>query len=397
MSIITEEKSTDQKSHKILEIINLAGSARNFIGGQFNYLHAHGYEMHLICADDAMMADYAKENHVAYYPVQLNRTLSPLSDVKAFWKIFKYIKNNKIDTVIAHQAKARLLGTTAAFMARVPNRIIFAHGVLFETLKGTKRKLVILMDKLVAKMSHKTVCVSPSVAKVRLDYNIEKTSRQYILGRGTCGGIDTQRKFNPANLDTEQQLQIRESLCLQNSDFIVGFCGRLVRDKGIYELVEGFRLFKQRHKNDANLKLMIIGKREIRDAISEKLHDTIDNDSDIIHIESVDNGEIYKYFALFDVMVLPSYREGFGMVTVECGAMGVPAIVSKSTGCIDSIVEGETGIYCDITPVSIAEQLDYMYSNPNIRMEMGQNARKHIEANYDCSVVWPHVIKVIES
>ena len=77
--------------------------------------------------------------------------------------------------------------------------------------------------------------------------------------------------------------------------------------------------------------------------------------------------------------------------------MGDPAIVSKSTGCIDSIVEGETGIYCDITPESIAEQLDYMYSNPELRKEIGKNARKHIEANYDCSVVWPHVIKVIES
>ena len=392
-----ERKSIDHKSHKVLEIINLPSSARNFIGGQFNYLYEHGYEMHLICSDDAIMADYAKENHIRYFPVSLARTLSPFNDLKAFFKIFRYIKKNKIDTIIAHQAKARLLGTTAAFLAGVPNRIIFAHGILFETLHGTKRKLVILMDKLVAMMSHKTVCVSPSVAKVRLDYNIEKASRQYLLGKGTCGGIDTHRKFNPANLRPVEQQKIKKSLGVHDSDFIVGFCGRLVRDKGIYELVDGFRLFKQRYQNPENIKFMIIGHKEIRDSISQALNETIDNSSDIIHIESVDNAEIFKYFSLFDVMLLPSYREGFGMVTVECGAMGVPAIVSKSTGCIDSIVEGETGIYCDITPESIAEQLDYMYSNPELRKEIGKNARKHIEANYDCSVVWPHVIKVIES
>ena len=161
-----ERKSIDHKSHKVLEIINLPSSARNFIGGQFNYLYEHGYEMHLICSDDAIMADYAKENHIRYFPVSPARTLSPFNDLKAFFKIFRYIKKNKIDTIIAHQAKARLLGTTAAFLAGVPNRIIFAHGILFETLHGTKRKLVILMDKLVAMMSHKTVCVSPSVAKV---------------------------------------------------------------------------------------------------------------------------------------------------------------------------------------------------------------------------------------
>lgn len=388
---------TTRNYKKILEIINLPTSARNFIGGQFKYLHEHGYEMHLICSEDAEMTAYAKKNNVSYYPVALARTLSPLNDLKAFWKIYCYIKRNKIDTVIAHQAKARLLGTGAAFFAGVPNRIIFAHGVLFETLKGTKRKLVILMDKVVAAMSHKTVCVSPSVVKVRLDYKIEKPSRQYMLGKGTCGGIDTYNEFNPANLNLDEQRKLKDSLGIKDSDFIAGFCGRLVRDKGIFELVEGFKLFKQKHPDAEGAKLMVIGHHEVRDAISQSLNEEIETNPDIIHIESVAHEEISKYFALFDVMVLPSYREGFGMVTIECGAMGVPAIVSKSTGCIDSIVEGETGVYCDITSQSIAEQLDFMYSNPEQREEMGRKARMHTQESYDHSAVWPYVIKVIES
>ena len=395
--MIMENSNSCNRSKKILQIINLASSARNFIGGQFKYLHDHGYEMHLICSDDDEMAVYAKNNRVKYNPVHLERTLSPINDLKALFKIYKYIKKEKIDTVIAHQAKARLLGTAAAFFARVPNRIIFAHGILFETLKGTKRKLVILMDKLVAMMSHKTVCVSQSVAKVRIDYNIEKASRQYILGYGTCGGIDTKNKFNPDMLDPEEQLNIMKSHGITSDDFIVGFCGRLVKDKGIFELVEGFKIFKHNDPNAVEIKLLIMGKREIRDAISQSLNDTIDNSSDIIHIEYVDNTQIYKYFALFSVMVLPSYREGFGMVTIECGAMEVPAIVSKSTGCIDSINEGETGVYCDISPQSIAEQLEYFYSNPAQRKTMGKNARIYIEKRYDSSVVWPHIINVIEN
>lgn len=382
---------------KILQIINLASSARNFIGGQFQFLNNNGYEMHLICSDDDKMKDYAKNNGISYYPIQLNRTLSPINDLKALFKIYKYIRREKIDTIIAHQAKARLLGTLAGFLAAVPNRIIFAHGVLFETLKGSKRDLVILMDKIVAKLSHKTVCVSPSVAKVRIQNKIEKESRQYLLGYGTCGGIDTIQKFNPKNLNLKEQLEIAKSLGIKKDDFIVGFCGRLVKDKGISELVEGFRLFKENHKDDPRIKLMIIGKREIRDSISQQLNYTIENSKDIIHVEFVDNNEIFKYFALFSVMVLPSYREGFGMVTIECGAMQVPAIVSKSTGCIDSIKEGLTGIYCNITPHSIANQLEFMYSNPEQRIKMGAQAREYIESHYDSSIVWPYVIKVIES
>lgn len=391
-----EELPKREKPRKVLEIINLASSARNFIGGQFIYLKAKGYEMHLICSDDEKMIDYTRVNQINYYPVNLARTLSPVNDIKALFKIYNYIKKNKIDTVIAHQAKARLLGTTAAFLARVPNRIIFAHGVIFETLGGFKRKVLILMDKLVAAMAHKTVCVSKSVAAIRISNKIENKSQQYFLGAGTCGGIDSKRKFNPKILDKSEQDNLKSSLGILNSDFIVGFCGRLVRDKGIYELVEGFKLFKQRHQNNKNIKLLIIGKREVRDAISLSLNETIDTSKDIVHIDTIDNQEIYKYFALFDVMVLPSYREGFGMVTIECGAMEVPAIVSKSTGCIDSIIDGKTGVYCDINPDSIAKQLEYMYSNPKLRVEMGKNSRKHIVANYDNSVVWPHVINVIE-
>ena len=162
-------------------------------------------------------------------------------------------------------------------------------------------------------------------------------------------------------------------------------------------MVDAFKLIKQRYADSSNIKLFVIGNGEVRDSISMELMDYINNRVDIIHVDRVEYTNIYKYFALFSVMVLPSYREGFGMVTIECAAMGVPAIVSKSTGCIDSIEENKTGIYCDITAESIAKQIDYMIANPRIRKEMGEYARKIVVELYDSSVVWPHVIKVIEA
>lgn len=388
---------TRNKPHNILQIINLASSARNFIGGQFMYLRQNGYNLHLICSPDTIMDEYAAVNQIKYYPIQLSRTLSPWSDIKAFVKICKYIRANNIDTVIAHQAKARLLGTMAAYLMRVPNRIIFAHGVLFETLRGLKRRLVILMDKMVAAMAHKTVCVSQSVARMRRVNKIENASQQFFLGAGTCGGIDTQNLFNPDRLVKYEQELLKNKLGIKNGDFIIGFCGRLVRDKGIKELVDAFDLIKQRCANSNNIKLLVIGSGEARDSIGVKLMDCINNRADIIHVDRVEYDDIYRYFALFSVMVLPSYREGFGMVTIECAAMGVPAIVSKSTGCVDSIEENKTGIYCDITADSIAEKIDYMITNPKIRREMGGYARKKTVELYDSSVVWPHVIRVIDA
>lgn len=389
--------TTKNRPHNILEIINLASSARNFIGGQFVYLREHGYEMHLICSPDDEMEEYARFNHVKYHPILLSRTLSPWADFKAFIEICKYIHNNRIDTVIAHQAKARLLGTTAAWMLRVPNRIIFAHGVIFETMKGLKRKLVILMDRMVATMSHKTVCVSRSVANARLLNNVEKSSRQYLLGVGTCGGIDTQNLFNPVRIVQTEQDELKRSLGISDNDFVIGFCGRMVQDKGIRELVDAFKLIKQERSNDHNIKLLLIGPVEVRDSISQELVDFIKTGEDIINCGSVNHDDIYKYFSLFSVVVLPSYREGFGMVTIECAAMNIPAIVSKSTGCIDSIVENETGVYCEINTKSIADKINFMIDHEEKRKEMGEKARRLTVELYDNKVVWPHIIKVIEA
>ena len=134
------------KPHKVLEIINLASSARNFIGGQFLYLHEHGYDMHLICSPDDKMEEFARINKVKYVPIKIPRTIKPWTDIKAFIAICQYIHKHRIDTVIPHQAKARLLGTIAAWIWRVPNRIIFAHGAIFETMNCFKRSIVIMVD-----------------------------------------------------------------------------------------------------------------------------------------------------------------------------------------------------------------------------------------------------------
>ena len=171
----------------------------------------------------------------------------------------------------------------------------------------------------------------------------------------------------------------------------------MVQDKGIKELVDAFKLIKQKRSNDHSIKLFLIGPVEVRNSISQELVDFIKTGEDIINLGSVNHDDIYKYFSLFSVVVLPSYREGFGMVTIECAAMNIPAIVSKSTGCIDSIVENETGLYCEINARSIADKINFMIDYEEKRKEMGEKARRLVVELYDNKVVWPHVIKVIEA
>lgn len=383
-----------KKYKNILEIINLFGSAKIFIGGQFSYLREHGYNMHLICSPDPGLEDFAREHGIKCKGIILNRQLSILQDFKAYIEVCKYIKQNDIDTIIAHQAKARLIAMLAGFTMRVPNRIIFAHGVLYDTMKGMKRKIFIFVDKIVAALAHKVVCVSPSVMKVRLRDHINKPEKQCLLNKGTCNGLDTQLLFNPSTYDKKEIGAIKSALGLQHTHFVLGFCGRIVRDKGIIELLEGFKLLKAEYP-DKSIKLLFIGEREVRDSVPQSTLKILESDSDIVFTGRVDWSQMPKYYMLMDGFILPSYREGYPTVILEAMSMGVPCIVSRSTGCIDSIVENLNGIYTNITPEDIKTQIVRLM-NTDFRDKLATNCRSYIVDNYDYSKVWPEVIKVIE-
>ena len=392
--VIKDVISGMKRSKNVLEIINLFGSATNFIGGQFSYLREHGYNMHLICSPDPGMEEFAKEQRIKCKGVALNRQISVMQDLRAYFEVCKYIKHNKIDTIIAHQAKARLIAMLAGFTMRVPNRIIFAHGVLYETMHGLKRKIFIFIDKIVAAMAHKVVCVSPSVMKVRLRDHINKPEKQCLLNKGTCGGIDTKVMFNPATYSIQDIYDMKCMLGIHNAEFVLGFCGRIVRDKGIVELIEGFKQLKSTYP-DKNIKLLFIGEKEIRDAVPQDTIDIIENDHDIVFTGRVDRSQMPKYYLMMDAFILPSYREGYPTVILEGMSMGVPCIVSRSTGCIDSIVENYNGIYTEISPESIMRQIVLLLDS-EFRKKLAANTRSYIVDNYDYSKVWPAVIDVIE-
>ena len=382
------------KGKNILEIINLFGSATNFIGDQFSFLREHGYNMHLICSLSEGLREFAQEQGIEYKAIVLNRQLSVIDDIIAYVRVCKYIKDKRIDTVIAHQYKARLIGMLAAVTMRVPNRIIFAHGVLYDTMTGLKRRLFILVDKFVASMAHKIVCVSPSVMKARLRDHINKQEKQFLLNKGTCGGIDTKIMFNPASYDYHDISDLREKLGIATDEFVVGFCGRLVRDKGVIELLEGFKRLKEAN-SDRRIKLLIIGPKETRDTLPKESFEIIDTNQNIVFTGRINRTDMPKHYKLMDVFILPSYREGYPTVILEAMSMGVPCIVSRSTGCIDSIVEGENGVYTDIEPNDIKTQIE-KFLDKDYRTHLASNCRDYIVNNYDHSIVWPEIIRIIE-
>lgn len=380
---------------KVLEIITLANSAEAFIGDQFSFFQQTGkYEMHLICSPDDTIEDFVKRQGIHYMSVEICREFSICKDIKAVIQISRYIRKNHIDIIIAHYfPKASMIANFANLLAGNKTKIMVAHGVLHDTMHGLLRQAVIWEQKFDVLFAKKVICVSQSVARRRREDGIEKEEKQIILGSGSCNGVDTINKFNPDNFSQEEIDKLRKKYSISGNDFVVGFSGRLVRDKGVVELQQAYQQLK--NKLRIPVKLLIIGEAESRDAIPFNVLNSLRDDNMVIFTGEVPYSDIQKYYLLMNVLVLPSYREGFPTVVLEAGAMGIPVVTTKSTGCVDSIIENKTGLFADINPVSLCNQIQ-LFTNKSLANEMGHNARRHIQQNYDHKVVREYMLRVLD-
>lgn len=373
---------------RVLEIMPLGSSAISFIGDQLSFLKKHGaYEMHLICSpgNGHILYDFIEREGAVYYPLSIPRAIKPWQDIKNIWKIFRYMRKNNFDVVIGHQSKGVLYGMLAGRLAGIKYRIILAHGILEDTMMGMKQKLFVVENKLVTSCSTHVLCVSPSVMKRRIALGIDVPQKQFILGKGTCNGVDTVNKFNPQLVSAYVRDDISAKYGLTNGDFVVGFCGRLVKDKGVTELSEAIKLLHEKYP-EKQIKLFVIGALEKRDAIPDNIVHFLRDSSQVVFTGVVPYSEIQNYYTVMDVFVLPSYREGFPTVVLEASAMGLPIIVSRSTGCIDSIIEGVTGLYCDINASSIASAITTFFDK-EIANQYGAAARKFVVENFEHTIV----------
>ena len=371
----------------ILHVVNISFVIPYFLGKQLLYFKQKGNLEHIACTYSEELLELSKEYGFECLPVDVLRKIAVLKDIKAIWKIASYIRKKHIDIVTGHTPKGALIAMIAAYFMCVPIRIYFRHGLVYETSKGIKRALLMNMDRLAALLATKIVCVSPSVYKRSLEDCLNPESKQTLLSKGTCNGIDIYR-FSMQSIKEERLLKLKKTLGIKSTSFVVGFTGRLVRDKGIIELVQAFQIFEQKH---ANVVLLLVGMLEERDALPKEIVKVIKETPGIITTGYVSNSTIEYYYALMDVFVLPSYREGFPTSVLEASAMNLPIVTTRVTGCIDSIIENFTGKFVDNTVESILGILDIFYANKEMCIEYGQNGRAFVVDNFSQYLIWEEI------
>ncbi len=368
---------------KILHVVNVPFVLPYILGNQIDYFNSIGFEVHVACSNGAKIEEYKSKWNFNYLELKVNRSYSLFDDLYSILILVIYIKKNNIDIVVGHTPKGALLSMLASFFCRIKKRYYFRHGLMYETSIGFKRKLLIEIEKLTSYLSTKVICVSQSVLDNSLVYNLSKKHKLILIDKGSCNGIDANDRFNISNCSIEMINNLKNNYKINNDHIIIGYIGRLSRDKGINELVQAWDIIKNKN---SNLRLCLCGPLDQRDPIDNEILKKIQIDSTIIYTGEIFDAEYF--YSFFSIFILPSFREGFPTVILEASAMNIPVITTKSTGCIDSIIENVTGIYTEINPESIAKNIMFYIENSDIASMHGTNGRKFVLEQFNQSVIW---------
>lgn len=374
---------------KQIHIFSIFTTAESFFDGQFKYLTEQGYEIIVVSSDSPNAEAFCKRNNVCFVPMNIPRSVSPQAIAKAVSCLCHLIRAEKANAVFGHTPVGALCAMMAAKICNVKNRIYYRHGVIYTTMHGLKRAVFKVEEQFVASLATAVINVSHSLSKLAIADKLNNSSKQYVIGHGTCGGIDAQGIFNPSLINSTQIIQLKTQLEINKADIVFGFCGRICNDKGISELVDAFELFQKRH-TDLEAKLLLVGHFDSRDSISKLKKQQIKYNKDILISGHVDKTDIPCYYSLLDVFVFPSHREGFGMCAIEASAMEKPLLVSKVHGCEDTIIEDLTGKYIDLDAESICQGMELMLDAER-RHFLGKNGRMKVLELYDFRVMWPLV------
>lgn len=368
----------------ILHIFSVPFSIKYFVGKQFLYLKQKtGNSYFVSCSDSPVLHTLSEALGFTPLPVEITRQISPLKDIKAIYSLIRIIRNNKISTVVGHSPKGALVAMCAAKIAGVKNRIYFRHGIFYETSSGLKRTLLKNIDRLSGLLATTVVCVSQDVKRISEEDKISSPEKNCLLGKGTCSGIDTENTFNPDRISPESKMKSRKDFGIPQDSFVVGFAGRLVRDKGIPELIEAWKIFSPKYPKAV---LLLIGPMEERDAIPDVTKQDIQNMPSIIAPGECE--EMNRAYSVMDVFILPTYREGFPTVALEASAMELPVIITKATGCTEAVQDEVTGIFTSHSPTDIAQKLERLYTDRAYAERLGKAGRVFVRENFEQTKIW---------
>lgn len=376
---------------KLLRITTVPVSLHSLIRGQMRFMKEQGFTVWMASADGEGLDSLQEREGCPHYVLPLTRKITPFRDLQALWSTYRLIRRLRPDIVHTHTPKAGLIGMLAAWLARIPVRLHTVAGLPLMERQGQMQKLLIWIERLTYGCS---TGVYPNSEALRryITAHISDSPKLRVIGRGSSNGIDSAYYCLTPAL-REQALELRLQFGIEAHAFVWVFVGRMVRQKGVEELIMAYSRLSQSHKN---MRLLLVGPFEDDlDPISSETRAIISSRPDIIHVGF--QRDVRPYLALANALVFPSYREGFPNVPMQAACLELPMILSNINGCNELVEDGESGLLVPVKDTNALYQAMLRLIDDNaLQQQFRQRGRELIMAGYDQTWVWKQILAEYE-
>ena len=373
--------------NKLIRITTIPISLEKLLSGQLQFMNLY-YDVTAVSSEKENLEKLGKSQNVEVFSLEMTRQITPLKDVLAVIKLYFFLKKTKPFIVHTHTPKAGIVGMLASKLAGVPVRLHTVAGLPLLEASGFKRKILNFVERQTYNCATKVYPNSNGLLEIIKQNNFCENNKLKVIANGSSNGIDTDY-FKPDLISEEQKISLKNELGIAANDFIFLFVGRLVKDKGINELIAAFEKLQI---EIPTIKLLLVGNFENDlDPLFPNTINSININTNIISVGF--QNDVRPYFAISNGFVFPSYREGFPNVVLQAGAMQLPSIVSNINGCNEIIEDNRNGF---IIPVkkeyALFDAMKKMANEASLVNEMKMNCRQMIVSKYDQKLVWEAIL-----
>jgi glycosyltransferase involved in cell wall biosynthesis len=355
-----------------------------FLRRQVGYMRARGLDVAAVSSPGVEATRFAETEGVRVYGVEMPRRITVWRDMRAVVGLLRVLRRERPDIVHAHTPKGGLLGMIAATLAGVRARVYHMRGLPVMTARGPRRALLWLTEWVACALAHRVICVSHSLRAVAIDMRITRPDKVRVLLGGSSNGVDAGGRFDPASVAPEARARTRARFGIPADAVVVGFVGRLVRDKGVVELTRAWTRLRGR---ESHMHLLLVGPFEPQDPVPADVEAALREDPRV-HLAGED-WDTPPLYAGMDVVALPTYREGFPNVPLEAAAMGLPVVATRIPGCVDAVADGHTGLLVPPRdPAALEEALHAYVSDEALRRRHGAAGRARVLREFRQEALW---------
>ena len=369
---------------KLCFVTTVSSTMETFVKDLVIYLYEKGdFDITLICSPDEQFSN-ALPDYLHFVPIEMNRGFD-LKGIISIFTITRFLKKNSIDYIQYSTPNAALYASIAATIANIPIRNYHLMGFRYLGASGLMRIALKKLEQLTCKLSTQIECVSRSNLELGIAEGIFDRNKVDVIWNGSSAGIDCS-KFNLTRR-TQLREKTRKELGYDTNNIVFCFAGRITHDKGINELFEAFSKTK-----NPDYRLLMLGSEEGVETLDQALLAKARNDNRIFFHPFV--SDIVPFYAAIDILVLPSYREGFGNIIIEAEAMGVPVIVTNIPGPIDAMIPDVTGLTVrkkDSKELLFA--MEKLGTDGELRIKMGAAGADFAQKSFDQKKLFEKVLQ----